>query len=1079
MVRHKHRNRLLGLTMCALLLLAGFGSIQPSSADGGGTDLGKYRQFGLSHNLEDQHVSWQGENLTVEGPTFTSELHVNESFLDRELGAWSADEAFSPGDGEAIFEDRNAIFRPLQLDAGPVFTWGDNSSIQFKDRPMWLSVNQADYGSNITLEMDDGEFTGQQISISKLWLMDRGLPQVRAIHEDGTELNVNVTGDQEEILIDVPHFSSVVLTSEVDVRGRIGGVTLEHDGEKRWFENQSKLEIDVGDFLGTYELLVERNWLTLNIPCVDIDYPSTNVTLDGKDFYSIPLAASETPTTVGLTSHKSGIITDPDPPHRVTSVEPGSNALDWSAGGLPPGNWSVYLEKTRYRCELGAEVPHCQNLQDTVCNDVDLVPGQTYYWQVKDNSQSPPLLGPVWTFRTEPNYGPLWPTPLSPINDAIVTGPSVELNWTGGHTHGESVNYTVLLDSWNQDPEKQYPGCIDITETTCLLSGLDGGTRYSWRIVVNDPYTTRASTNMSLLTQGTPPLHADLIPMDSIEPRHNATAPLDVQLSWSSTNESALFDVYLETLTGTLDEDSEADYYWNGTLPTLSKQVCAAVATECAPSGLQAGTEYRWTVVPNGTSPEGYPEFRFHVLPVSFESFRLVAPLNGLVEQMPFAYLYWDGPTSHDLLYHVYIMVADGEWELECVTRALHCAPRDLELGQVVRWRVDAHHNETGIVVSEEYIFGVTTGAANVPVKTMLFFGGWRQKGYNKWIDIRNLLIGDGGLPRAYDHVYGVGFYGNECGDDARAVVYGRGWGAGIDGHKDVKHWRHQEKSHSCGERLHWTKTHVEHLAYHVAWYIDIVHTSEDLVVDIAAHSMGGMIIRYLLAILEMDSSEYENDYDRQEFPKYCGGWLEPSCRNDNDSDRNYWPEDVAIKDVVTWGTAHKTGFGGGDCWLSALQTCQILRSGSSRFIDWLDDHAQGPNSQSALVGENTFWTLVGTKLNWAITCDNIAPLVRAHGMDGWWAKFRYQVPCYAHSDIPFRTTYYEDGSIASDGEGVVWVAGDSGAQVNREALVNDALGIDGSGQNTSDALPRTGHWLWYLGTSTWGDLPDEGTVVW
>ncbi len=52
----------------------------------------------------------------------------------------------------------------------------------------------------------------------------------------------------------------------------------------------------------------------------------------------------------------------------------------------------------------------------------------------------------------------------------------------------------------------------------------------------------------------------------------------------------------------------------------------------------------------------------------------------------------------------------------------------------------------------------------------------------------------------------------------------------------------------------HSNNTSIRHLAWHLANYIATNFTARDLVVDVVAHSMGGLMIRYALAKQGVDS---------------------------------------------------------------------------------------------------------------------------------------------------------------------------------------------------------------------------------
>src|SRR5919197_3886929 len=147
--------------------------------------------------------------------------------------------------------------------------------------------------------------------------------------------------------------------------------------------------------------------------------------------------------------------------------------------------------------------------------------------------------------------------------------------------------------------------------------------------------------------------------------------------------------------------------------------------------------------------------------------------------------------------------------------------------------------------------------------------------------------------------------------------------GYSLNGHGD--HSEHFPSGHRNG--AHTTDTNIRHLGYHFAWFVWDKFSSDGKPVDIVAHSMGGLIVRYALAQVEHDNPDF--------------------------------PPRLYVDDVVTLGTPHDGAIGG---WLlacyaatNALQ-CKQMGEGSD-FIAWLNDNANNPQGTGG-----TDWTEIASE---------------------------------------------------------------------------------------------------------------------
>lgn len=122
----------------------------------------------------------------------------------------------------------------------------------------------------------------------------------------------------------------------------------------------------------------------------------------------------------------------------------------------------------------------------------------------------------------------------------------------------------------------------------------------------------------------------------------------------------------------------------------------------------------------------------------------------------------------------------------------------------------------------------------------------------------------------------------------------------------------------------HNKNTDIRHLAYHWAWYVSERFTSQDIPIDVVAHSMGGLIVRYAIQRVE-----------------------------DGDPD---FPSRLLVEDVVTLGTPHGGTNTAGACFrATGVGQCEQTRRNAS-FIRWLGNHAIYPQAEGG-----TDWTAIGS----------------------------------------------------------------------------------------------------------------------
>ncbi|MFP5380312.1 MAG: esterase/lipase family protein, partial [Vicinamibacteria bacterium] len=128
----------------------------------------------------------------------------------------------------------------------------------------------------------------------------------------------------------------------------------------------------------------------------------------------------------------------------------------------------------------------------------------------------------------------------------------------------------------------------------------------------------------------------------------------------------------------------------------------------------------------------------------------------------------------------------------------------------------------------------------------------------------------------------------------------------------------------------HTTNTPIEHLAHHLAWAIHETDSRRGRAVDVVAHSMGGLLIRYALAATERGVKD---------FPPY-----------------------LLVEDVVTLGTPHGGARG---AWFG-FEAAQ-MQVGSD-LLKALERYAWEPDGRGG-----TDWTTVGSDDDDAVAADRAA----------------------------------------------------------------------------------------------------------
>jgi hypothetical protein len=162
----------------------------------------------------------------------------------------------------------------------------------------------------------------------------------------------------------------------------------------------------------------------------------------------------------------------------------------------------------------------------------------------------------------------------------------------------------------------------------------------------------------------------------------------------------------------------------------------------------------------------------------------------------------------------------------------------------------------------------------------------------------------------------------------------------------------------TSGHLSHNRNTDLRHLAYHLAWFIYQNYSKNGQSVQIVAHSMGGLIVRWML-------------YAEQ---------------NNSTIGQSVFPPVLYVQDVYTISTMHN---GVVYAFLSSTWQAQQMQRGSS-FITAINATSSGRDPQAT---NGTDWTTMG---NYPSDTDLVVSDTSAVHMDGG-HKLLYVTPRYSH----------------------------------------------------------------------------------
>jgi hypothetical protein len=155
----------------------------------------------------------------------------------------------------------------------------------------------------------------------------------------------------------------------------------------------------------------------------------------------------------------------------------------------------------------------------------------------------------------------------------------------------------------------------------------------------------------------------------------------------------------------------------------------------------------------------------------------------------------------------------------------------------------------------------------------------------------------------------------------------------------------------------------IKHLAYHLAWQIYTNYSSKGITVQLVGHSMGSLIIRWMLYRIQAHDANF--------------------------------PSVLYVQDVLTFAGPYDGSGIAAFCWTTQ---CGEMTQGSS-FLNELNSNAPDPQATNG-----TDWTIMGSNCDSTVDSGSATHMGNVH-------KVIYYSPCYGHSD------YFQDTSTASDGD--------------------------------------------------------------
>ncbi|MCP4529225.1 MAG: hypothetical protein GY833_25445, partial [Aestuariibacter sp.] len=160
-----------------------------------------------------------------------------------------------------------------------------------------------------------------------------------------------------------------------------------------------------------------------------------------------------------------------------------------------------------------------------------LVAGTAYHWIITATDGISTAVGPTWSFGTAvavlPNQAPYTPTRPIPVNSASDIPITQTLSWQGGDPDGDTVTYTIAINTGGQPP------VVDTSTLTSYTPSLVAGTAYHWIVTATDGISTVVGPTWSFGTAvAVLPNQAPYTPTNPIPANSASDVPITQTLSW-------------------------------------------------------------------------------------------------------------------------------------------------------------------------------------------------------------------------------------------------------------------------------------------------------------------------------------------------------------------------------------------------------------------------------------------------------------------------------------------------------------------------------------------------------------------
>ncbi|MBI2078791.1 MAG: hypothetical protein HYT80_10555, partial [Euryarchaeota archaeon] len=552
---------------------------------------------------------------------------------------------------------------------------------------------------------------------------------------------------------------------------------------------------------------------------------------------------------------------------------------------------------------------------------------------------------------------------------------------------GDTVYYTV-----NDYYDWPYARCTLVTQQHCTYDAGEG--RHYWSVQASDGFLTtdgpsweytvcdgrragvnddygpivageRALENMSRDENDIGPREGwdpteSVDPETWLEPSVDPGRDPDCEVEAEESTAGGEYEAYRIGKPIPADAEEGVDFanvrytVYVGTTPSPSEQACAYVAAaSCFVGMVQPGLTYYWQVSVSeghGASYASSPVWSFTASECSAQGWcpggeerrQLAIPDDSI------PIVFGDTETSPGNVEAVELEAGFEHGESPSATPG-----RELLEGDSTRQTCDAQNTQSGActVILVHGFAGVTNPS---------------QSGVGQWSSIGTFFAA-----RGYDWRR-MAWYGGECQASAD-----------VGHHESHNMWmaNHHIDKTGCGGVEHSLRhdrdTDIRHVAFHFAWWLYNHHSQRNETVEIVAHSLGGLMVRYAVAMVE----------------RQAAGLLEPNER--------WWPEKLLVENVVTLATMHDGVISACySTWAQAQNMCF-----DKKTMKWLRANAQNPQAS-----DGTIWGVMGSEVDEWVSERSAVALATT-------LKVKYlcdgddmcKPPAYQHDE------YYRDGNLAAD----------------------------------------------------------------